>query len=87
LFKTAGYNPVFESWVTDGTTYDLFYIKFNNIDKGAYNWGDYIPQDSTVIIAVPRALTAGIEAVLEAALGTVVEDNECITTTTTSTHS
>jgi hypothetical protein len=85
LYKTSGYNPLFESWVTEGTTYDLFYIKFNTLDKSAYNWGDYISTDSTVIIAVPRALTAGIEAVLEAALGDVVEDNECITTTTTTT--
>jgi hypothetical protein len=85
LFRMAGYNQGFESWVTDGTTYDTFYIKFNDIDKTAYNWSPSVAQDSMVIIAVPTSLTAGIEAVLEAALGTVDADNECITTTTTTT--
>ena len=85
LYRMDGYNGNFESWVTDGTTYDTFYIKFNKWDKSGYQWGDYIEQDSMVIIAVPTALTADIEAVLEAALGTVAADNACITTTTTTT--
>lgn len=85
LFRMAGYNPNFESWVTAGTNYDTFYIKFNEFDKSAYQWGDYIEQDSMVIIAVPSSLTAGIEAVLEAALGAVAEDQTCITTTSTTT--
>lgn len=83
LFRMAGYNGNFESWVTPGTTYDTFYIKFNELDKSAYQWGDYIHEDSMVIVAVPTALTAGIETVLEAALGAVAADNECLTTTTT----
>lgn len=85
LFREAGWNGNFESWVTSGTTYDLFYIKFNEYDKSAYQWGDYIHQDSTVVIAVPTSLTAGIETVLEAALGAVAADNTCVTTTTTTT--
>ena len=47
-----------------------------------------------VILAAPNAATAGnagiaaaVEAVLEAALGTVVDNNVCITTTTTTTSS
>lgn len=83
LFRQVGYDQNFESWVSDGTTYDTFYIKFNDIDRSAYQWGAYVEQDSQVIIAVPRALTAGIQAVLEAALGTAPNDNACITTTTT----
>ncbi len=85
LFRMAGYNPLFESFVTAGQTYDLFYIKFNDYDKSAYQWGDYIEQDSMVIIASPSGSTAGIEAVLEAALGAVASDNTCITTTSTTT--
>jgi len=85
LFRMAGYNGNFESWVTDGTLYDTFYIKFNAYDKSQYQWGDYIEQDSMVIIAVPQAQTAAVEAILEAALGTVTEDNACITTTSTTT--
>jgi hypothetical protein len=85
LYRMAGYNANFESWVSDGITYDTFYIKFNEYDRSAYSWGDYIKEDSMVIIATPTALTAGIEAVLEAALGTVTEDNACLTTTSTTT--
>lgn len=84
-----GYNENFESHVTDGTTYDSYYIKFNEYDRSAYQWGDYVHQDSTVIIAAPNADVSGIgaavEAVLVAALGAVVADNTCITTTTTTT--
>ena len=84
-----GYNENFESWVSAGTIYDNYYIKFNELDKSAYQWGDFIHQDATVIIAVPNATTSGIaaliEPILEAALGAVVSDNTCITTTTTTT--
>jgi len=85
LYRMAGYNQNFESYVTDGVTYDTFYIKFKDFNKSAYQWGDYVEMESTVIIAVPSSLTSGVEAVLEAALGTVTEDNGCITTTTTTT--
>ena len=70
LYRMVGYNENFESWVSAGTTYDTYYIKFNEYDKTAYQWGDYIHEDSTVIIAVPHALASGIQAVLAAALGT-----------------
>jgi len=85
LYRMNGYNENFESWVTDGTIYDLYYIKFNEYDKTAYQWGDYIMEDSTVIIAVPQGQTSAIEAVLEAGLGPVAGDTECITTTSTTT--
>lgn len=85
LYRMNGYNENFESWVTDGTIYDLYYIRFNEYDKAAYQWGDYIMEDSTVIIAVPSNATSGIEAILEAALGTVAGDTTCITTTSTTT--
>ena len=83
----GGYNENFESWVSDGTTYDTFYIKFNELDKSAYSWGDYIKEDSMVIIAVPSgsAIETAIEAVLVAGLGAVSGDNSCITTTSTTT--
>ena len=38
-----------------------------------------------VIIAVPQALTATVQPILEAALDSVSADNVCITTTSTST--
>lgn len=85
LYRMAGYNENFESWVSDGTTYDTFYIKFNEYDKSAYSWGDYIKEDSMVIIAAPQALSAAIQAVLEAGLGLVADDNACVSTTSTTT--
>lgn len=85
LYRMAGYNENFESWVSDGTTYDTYYIKFNEYDKSAYSWGDYIKEDSMVIIAAPQSLSAAIQAVLEAGLGTVADDNACVSTTSTTT--
>jgi hypothetical protein len=81
----VGYNENFESWVTDGTTYDTLYIKFNEYDKSAYKWGDYIIEDSQVIIAAPQALTQDILDVLEAALGLVSDESGDITSTTSTT--
>ncbi len=87
LYRMGGYNENFESYVTAGTIYDSYYIRFNQLDKSAYQWGDYIHQDSTVILAVPNADTSGIAALMEAilvnALGDAPGDNTCITTTTT----
>lgn len=86
LYRMAGYNENFESYVSNGATYDTFYIKFNEYDKSAYVWGDYIKEDSTVIIAVPQsggALTTDFQDILEAALGEIENNNACITTTTT----
>jgi hypothetical protein len=89
LYRMAGYNENFESYVSAGTTYDTYYIKFNEYDKSAYQWGDYIYEDATVIIAAPNSdvsgIAAAIETVLEAALGTVNASNTCITTTSTTT--
>jgi hypothetical protein len=88
LYRMGGYNENFESWVSAGTNYDTYYIKFNEYDKSAYVWGDYIKEDSTVIIAVASgsAAATAVEAVLEAALGTVSSINGvCLTTTSTTT--
>ena len=85
LYRMNGYNENFESWVTDGTIYDLYYIKFNEYDRSAYQWGDYIMEDSMAIIAVPESETSAIEAILVAGLGAVAGDTACITTTSTTT--
>ena len=89
LYRMAGYNENFESWVSSGVTYDTYYIKFNEYNKSAYQWGDYIMEDSMVIIAAPNSAVSGIaaaiETVLEAGLGTVTNDNTCVTTTSTTT--
>jgi hypothetical protein len=73
LFRMAGYNQNFDSLVVAGQVYDTFYVKFNTLDRSAYQWGDYIPEDSTVIIAAitGSAESTAIEAFLDAALGAV----------------
>lgn len=87
LYRMAGYNENFESWVSDGSTYDTYYIKFNEYDKSVYSWGDYIKEDSIVIIAAVAggAAATAIETVLEGALGLVSNQNSCVTTTSTTT--
>ena len=87
LYRMAGYNQNFESYVSDGSTYNTYYIKFNDLDRSAYQWGDYIMEDSMVIIAVVKGSSeeTALLAILNAALGTATGDNTCITTTSTST--
>ena len=85
LYRMVGYNENFESWVSDGTTYDTLYIKFNEYDKSAYQWGDYIMEDATVILAIPQALTSTFQDLLEVALGAPVDDSAPITSTTSTT--
>lgn len=77
LFRMNGYNANFESYVTDGTTYTTYYIKFNEYDKSTYTWGDFVKEDSLVIIAVDSesAIVEDIEDVLVAALGPVASGN------------
>ena len=73
LYRTSGFNGNFESQVSNGTVYDTYYIKFNNVDKSNDSWGDYVKQDSMVIIAVPKgsAASTAIQSVLVAGLGAV----------------
>jgi hypothetical protein len=85
LYRMVGYNENFESWVSDGTTYDTLYIKFNEYDNSAYVWGDYIKEDSTVILAIPQADTQDFLDILEPALGLVTDDSGPITSTTSTT--
>jgi hypothetical protein len=88
LYRMVGYNGNFESWVSDGTTYTTYYIKFNEYDRAAYQWGDYIHQDSQVIIAVPTGsqIETDVDDALLELLGTLVDEaGVCITTTTTTT--
>jgi hypothetical protein len=86
LYRMVGYNANFESWVSAGTVYDTYYIKFNAYDRSAYQWGDYIEQDSMVIIAAPQGTAStNLYNALEDALGEIEFDNTCITTTSTTT--
>jgi len=86
LYRMAGYNENFESWVSAGTTYDTYYIKFNEYSKSAYQWGDYIMEDSSVIIAAPQGgISLAVNAALENALGVADNQSVCTTSTTSTT--
>ena len=86
LYRMVGYNENFESWVSDGTTYDTFYVKFNEYDKSAYSWGDYIKEDSSVIIAVPQgSVSNAVNSALVNALGEADNQSVCTTSTTSTT--
>jgi hypothetical protein len=86
LLRMNGFNQNFESHVTDGVIYDTITIKFNEIDKSAYQWGDYIMQDQTVIIAIPQGTFADdlIDSIVANYEGVEYGD-VCPTTTTTTT--
>ena len=85
LYRMVGYNENFESWVTDGTTYDTYYIRFQDYDRTALNYVASLHEDARVIIASPQALSQDIEDILVAALGAVTDESGPITSTTTST--
>jgi hypothetical protein len=85
LYRLAGYNAL-ESWVTDRTVYNTYYIKFTDFEKDT--WGDYIPEDNMVIIAVQADSSAetALLDILEPVLGDIVDESGvCITTTSTTT--
>lgn len=86
LYRMGGYNENFESWVSSGVTYDTYYIRFNDYDKSAYQWGDYIQEDSMVIVAVQAgsAEASSVDSILSAALGSPKDESGiCLTTTST----
>jgi len=87
LYRMAGYNQNFESYVIGGSVYDTYYIKINDFDRSINNWNDAVQEDELIIVAVltGSAMQPLIEAALVNGLGTVVSQNGCITTTTTTT--
>ena len=87
LHTMVGYNQNFESYVTAGTNYSTFYLKFSDFDQNGQNWSDYVKMDSSIIIAVESgsALETALEAALETALPDISADNTIVTTTTTTT--
>lgn len=88
LYRMAGYNQNFESYVAENTVYDTYVIKFNNLDRASENWGAYLNTDSTIMIAVPQAntvLTGLLDDIFNAAFTAFDSFATCITTTSTTT--
>ena len=88
LYRMNGYNPYFQSYVTDGEIYDQYVIQFDE-----YNQNDSfvanLKEDEKVIIYIPQGETSTIETMLVTYLGAVkdVSMTGPTTTTTTSTTS
>lgn len=88
-YKYNSWNQAFASYVTPGTFYDTYYIKFYPYDEYLDTWNPGVPQDSTVIIAFPTGTGGTFETLLEAYLGDATDysGTNPTTTTTTSTTS
>lgn len=81
LFRTSGFNPYFESYVTAGTVYDQYTIKFNDYTPDLA-WTSNQTQDETVILMFPTGAGSVVETMLTAYLGApAVETAGTITTT------
>lgn len=86
LFRAGQFNQQFTSYVTDGTTYDLYFILFDEIQPDSESWSGGRKIDGRVIIAVPQDATATIESILETYIGAAEEPyGTAVTTTTTTT--
>lgn len=86
LFQQSQYNQKFETYVTDSTIYDQYYIIFNSAVQDQA-WSPSVKIDETVMIAVPTgSLSSDLSSVLVAYLGAITDESgNCITTTTSST--
>jgi hypothetical protein len=87
-FGNDGYNQAYENYVTDGTFYDLYVIRFTELDY-QQGFSFSVPMDEEVDIYIPTNLSSAIETILTAYLGTAVSESpaDVTTTTTTSTSS
>jgi hypothetical protein len=89
LYRQGQYNGQFQSYVTDGTTYDLYFLQFDEMVGDSDVFAPHYAIDETVVLAIPQGESSTIETILEAYLGDVTDKSgtEQTTTTTTSTSS
>lgn len=84
LFRTSGYNPYFESWVTAGTIYDQYVIQFDELYQNDA-WTRNAQEDERVILFIPQGSTSTIETMLVTYLGAITDESSTAITTTTTT--
>lgn len=85
LYKYQSWNGAFQTYVTDGTFYDTYYIKFRPYDEDLVTWNPGVAQDSMVILAFPVGQGSAFETLMEVYLGDVKEQCSTAPTTTTTT--
>lgn len=84
LYAKSGFNPLFESFVTDGTVYDQYLVQFYQYDN-TYAYNNEHTQDERVMLFIPAAESADLKAVLIAAWGTPSDISGPVISTTTTT--
>lgn len=87
LFRTAGYNQYFESFVTDGIIYDQYVIQFDELLQDD-SWTPNIKEDEKVMIFIPQGESSTVETMLVTYFGAITDESGiAISTTTTTTSS
>ncbi|SEW21490.1 hypothetical protein SAMN05428988_3216 [Chitinophaga sp. YR573] len=86
LVNNPGWNGAYESYVVDGQYYDTYYLKFLSVDDLG-TWDNSLPQDQTVIIAIPITQSAPFETIMTAYLGAAPTNVSPVVRTTTTTSS
>lgn len=84
LYRMAGYNQYFESYVVAGTVYDQYVIQY---DEYAQNdsFVANLKEDERVILFIPQGETSTIETMLVTYLGAITDESSTAITTTTTT--
>jgi len=87
LYRTAGYNQWYESFVAANIVYDQYTIQFDELAQND-SYTANLQEDERVIIFIPQGETSTIETMLTTYLGAPVnESGVAISTTTTSSTS
>ena len=88
LYRQAGWNEGFQTYVTPGTFYDVYYLTYS-LYKAGDTFTDIVGQRQTVIIAFTAGNGGAFETLMTAFLGAPLDKSatNATTTTTTSTTS
>lgn len=85
LYRAGQFNQQLSSKVTDGTTYDIYHIRFDELYPDSSVFASAHKIDWKVVLAVPQGSTSTIESILTTYLGAVTDASGAAVTTTTTT--
>lgn len=86
LFRMTGYNETFESWVTNGTFYDYYYVQFNQYETDLeYNPGVHMDEGVMICVAHGSTEATNLATYLTNFLGAPADQSSPDESTTTST--
>lgn len=84
LVTNNAWNGAYESYAEPGVFYDTYYLTFLS-QQNHYTWDNALPQDETVILAVPTGQATALETLLSTFAGSPVDQSPVNVTTTTTT--